>query len=50
MFRVIRDGFRKELLTEEQLQAGLERAIEKDPSNATLEKIATLLEGRLTNT
>lgn len=50
MFRVIRDGFIKELLTEEQLQAGLERAIEKDPSNATLEKIATLLEGRLTNT
>ncbi len=50
MFRVIRDGFRKELLTEEQLQAGLERAIEKDPSNETLEKIATLLEGRLTNT
>lgn len=50
MFRVIKDGFKRELLTEEQLQAGLERAIERDPSNETLEKIATLLEGRLTNT
>jgi hypothetical protein len=50
MFRKFKEGLRGELLTEEQLQAGLERAIEKDPSNATLEKIATLLEGRLTNT
>ncbi len=50
MFRKFKDGFKGELLTEEQLQAGLERVIEKDPSNETLEKIATLLEGRLTNT
>lgn len=46
MFRVIKDGFRRELLTEEQLQAGLERAIERDPSNETLERIEKVLEGK----
>ena len=50
MFRKFKDGFAGALLTEEQLRAGLERAVELDPSNETLERIATLLEGRLTNT
>jgi hypothetical protein len=43
------DGSRKGRFTEEQLRAGLEKQIEKDPRNKTLNDIKSILQGKFVN-
>jgi len=38
-----------EKFTEEQLQKGLEKKIEKDPTEATLKSIEEILQGKFVN-
>ena len=48
-FQKFVDGSKRGRFTEAQMQAGLEKRIEKDPTQKTLKRIETILEGKFVN-
>ena len=48
-FQKFVDGSKKGRFTEAQMQAGLEKRIEKDPTQKTLNEIKSILEGKFVN-
>jgi hypothetical protein len=48
-FQKFVNGSKKGRFTEAQMQAGLEKRIEKDPTQKTLKRIETILEGKFVN-